>query len=111
MMAFDTLTPDELKALISQASAQLVAIEQEQIQAETDLRASLAATVATLDALIGPDNAPPGTGSITAVLGYDGPTMVQHASVTLPLIMQGMSILARAARDLARVVGAGDGAH
>ena len=111
MMAFDTLTPDELKVLISQASAKLSEIEQAQIQAKIDLRASIAATVATLDALIGPDNAPPGTDSITAVLGYDGPTMAQHASVTLPLIMQGMSILARATRDLARVVGAGDEAH
>ena len=54
MMAFDTLTPDELKVLISQASAKLSEIEQAQIQAKIDLWASIAAT---LDALIGPDTA------------------------------------------------------
>ena len=32
-MAFDTLTPDDLRALISQASAQLFAIKQAQVQA------------------------------------------------------------------------------
>ena len=105
MTNLETLTADDLRALISQASARLAQIEWDAEQTEADLRADLAAAVATLDALIGPDDAPPGTGSITAMRGYDGPTMAQHAHVALPVIVHGLDILARTTRDLARVVG------
>lgn len=105
MTNLETLDADDLRALLSQASAELTRRERDAEQTEADLRADLAAAVAALDALIGPDNATAGTGSIAAVLGYDGQTMAQHAAITLPLIVRGMDTLARTVRDLARVVG------
>ena len=104
-MDLTALTPDELRALINQADARLMQLSHDAQQTEDALRADITATIAALDALIGPDDAPPGTGSIAAVLGYDRQTMAQHAHVTLPLIVRGMDTLARTVRDLARVVG------
>lgn len=104
-MDLTDLTSDELRALISQADARLTQLSHDAQQTEDTLRADITATIATLDALIGPDDAASGTGSIAAVLGHDGAKMAQYAAITLPLIVRGMDILARTVRDLARVVG------
>jgi len=84
--------------------AQLIEAEEQAAAAEERaLRESIAATVGTLDALIGPDDAVPGLDSLTAVRKYDAATMGANAGLGLDLAFLGIDVLARAVRDLARV--------
>lgn len=98
-------SPDELRALIVEASQALAVTEAAAAQAQVDRRVRIAATIGKLDALQGPEDAGPGTGSIRAVRGYDGQTMVENAAVALPLIFEGLEILTSTVLDLARVIG------
>lgn len=104
MPDLDSLTPDELRALISQASS----ILEQQVRDEADtvdsIRSGLTETLTDLDELIG-DGDPKGVDSIVAVRQYTGAEMAQHAAVALPLAFHGLDILARATRDIARVIG------
>lgn len=102
----DHLTPEQLRALLSQASSRLEQLARDEADTETQLRAGIAATLTDLDALIG-DGDPKGVGSIVAVRQHTGEEMAQHAEVAFPLAFHGLEILARATRDLARVVGTG----
>lgn len=66
-----TLTPDQLRALLSQASSRLEQLARDEADTETQLRNDIADTLTDLDALIG-DGDPKGTGSIVAVRQYTG---------------------------------------
>lgn len=99
-----TLTPDQLRALLSQASSRLEQLARDEADTETQLRNDIADTLTDLDALIG-DGDPKGTGSIVAVRQYTGEEMAAAAHVALPLAFHGLETLARATRDIARVVG------
>lgn len=99
-----TLTDAELQEL---AVAVSTAISQRAQTAETekrDTRAAVTTALTDLDALIG-DGDPKGTGSLVAVRQFTGDEMAAAAQVALPLAFHGLEILARATRDLARVVG------
>ena len=100
----DDLTPDQLRILLSRASSRLEQIARDESDTETQLRNDVADTLTDLDALIG-DGDPKGTGSLVAVRQYTGPEMAAAAQVALPLAFHGLEILARATRDIARVVG------
>ena len=103
-MDLESMTIAQLRGLIQHAQARIEQIVQDAQQSEQDNLAAIGAAVAALDALIG-DGAPKGTGSIVAVRQYTGAEMVTHAAVALPLVFEGLEILARATRDLARAVG------
>lgn len=100
----DTLTPDQLRALLSLASSRLVQIEQDQAQTEADLRTSIADTREDLVALIG-DGDSKGFNSIMGVRQHTGEEMVAAAATLLPVIIHGLELLARAQLEVALVVG------
>lgn len=103
-MNLDTRTPDELRAIISQASSRLEQLARDDAATQDSLRADIAAAVTALDALIG-DGDPKGVGSITAVRHYTGAEMAANADIALPLAFHGLDILARVTRDIARTAG------
>lgn len=100
----DHLTPDQLRALLSQASSRLEQIARDEADTETQLRNDIAATVDELETLIG-DGDPKGLGSIVGVRQYTGEEMVGQAATILPVIAHGIELLARSQLDIARVVG------
>lgn len=101
---YSTWSEADLIAHINALNAAYAARQQENEQTEADTRAAVTAALTDLNALIG-DGDPKGTGSIVAVRQYTGAEMAAAAHVALPLAFHGLEILARATRDLARVVG------
>lgn len=97
-------TEAELIAHINSLNAAYAARQRENEQTEAETRAAVTTALTDLNALIG-DGDPKGTGSIVAVRQYTGAEMAAAAQVALPLAFHGLEILARATRDLARVVG------
>lgn len=104
MPDLDALTPDELRALISQASSRLEQMARDEADTVDSIRTGLTETLTDLDELIG-DGDPKGTGSIVAVRQFTPAEMAAAPQVALPLAFHGLEILARATRDIARVVG------
>lgn len=100
----DDLTPDQLRALLSQASSRLEQLARDEAETETQLRNDIGTTVDALEVLIG-DGDPKGVGSIVGVRQYTGEEMVGQAATILPVIVHGIELLARSQLDIARVVG------
>ena len=103
-MDLDSMTIDELQSLLVLVQSRIQQLVQQQIDEADSTRADITQAVATLDALIG-DGDPKGTNSIVAVRQFTPQEMAGAPEVAFPLIFEGMEILARAARDIAKVVG------
>lgn len=99
------LTLTELQELLTAAQAQLAAIRVQQAQDDRDSRSAISAAITSLTTLLGPADAPPGTGSINAVLGYDAATMGENAGLALHLAFEGMKILTETTLNIANVMG------
>ena len=103
-MNLDDMAIDELQDLLALVQNRIQQLVQQVAQETDNTRADITQAVATLDALIG-DGDPKGTNSIVAVRQFTPQEMAGAPEVAFPLIFEGMEILARAARDIAKVVG------
>ena len=98
-------TPAEAEALIQAASARYAELVAQQATDDTERKARIAAADATLVALLGPDNAAAGQGSIREMLQYTDGDLQAHAGLALRLVLTGMEIQTRTMLDIVRVVG------
>lgn len=101
----DLTNPDQIRDLITQLSTRLAQLHHETEQETENLRGDIGATVATLDALIGDGTTTPNLTTIVGVQLYSDEQIGQHTVLAIRLLMQGLELTARAARDIAKVVG------
>lgn len=97
--------PAALLDLITAASERHAQLQAEQATDDAERKARIAAADATLVALLGPDNATAGQGSIRAMLRYSDTDLQNHAGLALRLVLTGMEIQTRTMLDIVRVVG------
>ena len=102
---YDTMPLAELGKILDEVSAAYRAREAADAAAETQRKQRIAAAEATLVALLGPDNATAGQGSIREMLQYADADLHEHSGLALRLVLTGMEIQTRAMLDLVRVVG------
>ena len=103
-----TLTPEELRTLLSQISSELAAREQTAQEERSDLTVQISEAVATLEGLIGPvdkEGTTPDLETIAGVLRHPPEDMAANPQLAFPLAFQGLLILAEATLKIARVVG------
>lgn len=100
-----TLTLAELGQLSRDVADAYVAREAADAADDAERKARIAAADATLVALLGPDNAAAGQGSIRAMLRYSDTDLQNHAGLALRLVLTGMEIQTRTMLDIVRVVG------
>lgn len=103
-MDITTLTEAEVHDLLSQLQLRLEQLRIEARDTQTERTDRITAAIATLDALLGPVDAAPGTDSIREVRGYSGEVMADNAAVALPLAFHGLEILTTVVRDLAATI-------
>ena len=102
---YDTMPLAELSKILSEVSAAYRAREAADAAAEAQRKQRIAAAEATLVALLGPDNATAGQGSIREMLQYSDADLHEHSGLALRLVLTGMEIQTRTMLDLVRVVG------
>ena len=102
---YDTMPLAELGKILNEISAAYRAREAADAAAETQRKQRIAAAEATLVALLGPDNATAGQGSIREMLQYTDADLLEHSGLALRLVLTGMEIQTRTMLDLVRVVG------
>ena len=100
-----TLTLAELGQLSRDVADAYVAREGADAATDAQRKARIAAADATLVALLGPDNATAGQGSIREMLRYSDADLQAHAGLALRLVLTGMEIQTRTMLDIVRVVG------
>lgn len=94
----------ELRSLANAISAQASVLEAQAVEEEKSQRDAVTGAIASLEALLGPENAAPGTDSIRAVLAFGDDAIRANASQAVPLIVHGMEQLTATVLGLARVV-------
>ena len=102
---YDTMPLAELGKILTEVSAVYRAREAADAAAEAQRKQRIAAADATLVALLGPDNATAGQGSIREMLRYSDTDLQAHAGLALRLVLTGMEIQTRTMLDIVRVVG------
>ena len=102
---YDAMPLAELGKILNEISAAYRAREAADAAAETQRKQRIAAAEATLVALLGPDNATAGQGSIREMLQYADTDLHEHSGLALRLVLTGMEIQTRTMLDLVRVVG------
>lgn len=102
---FTTLTLAELGQLSRDVADAYRAREAADAADDAERKARIAAAEATLVALLGPDNATAGQGSIREMLQYSDADLHEHSGLALRLVLTGMEIQTRTMLDLVRVVG------
>ena len=102
---YDTMPLAELSKILSEVSAAYRAREAADAAAETQRKQRIAAAETTLVALLGPDNATAGQGSIREMLRYSDTDLHEHSGLALRLVLTGMEIQTRTMLDIVRVVG------
>lgn len=103
-MDISALTLTEVEALISEAQQRVDQLRLAEFNEQLARTARIGSAITALETVLGPVGAEPGTDSIRAVLRYDGPTMVEHAAIALPLIVHGLEIVTSAALDMALTI-------
>ena len=102
---YDTMPLAELSKILDEVSAAYRAREAADAASKARRRQRIAAAEATLVALLGPDNATAGQGSIREMLQYSDADLHEHSGLALRLVLTGMEIQTRTMLDLVRVVG------
>ncbi len=102
---YDAMPLAELGKILNEISAAYRAREAADAAAETQRKQRIAAAEAALVALLGPDNATAGQGSIREMLQYSDADLHEHSGLALRLVLTGMEIQTRTMLDLVRVVG------
>lgn len=105
MIDISTLTGDELRELMALTATRLAQIEQETAATEESLRAQIGATITELDKLIGPASPTvKSANSLTEANLYTAPELAAATGIAHDAQLAWMLTMARAVRDLARVV-------
>ena len=102
---YSAMTLSEISEILTEASEAYRAREVSDALAKAQRRQRIAAAEATLVALLGPDNATAGQGSIREMLQYSDADLHEHSGLALRLVLTGMEIQTRTMLDLVRVVG------
>ena len=101
-MEINDMSVEELNALMAEIQTRIDQITYQTQQEEQDARARLAASISTLDALIGPDNpTEPALDSLTEVRLFTQEDMQTHSGLAHALSFYALEIMARAMRDIA----------
>ena len=99
------MSRDELNSLMGAIQQQLAALDVAQQLDRDESAEAIAASVATLSALIGPDKpTSPGLNSLTEIQKYSDAEIAANVALAFRRVFAGMELLARTTRDLARVV-------
>lgn len=102
---YSAMTLSEISEILTEASEAYCAREVSDALAKAQRRQRIAAAEAALVALLGPDNATAGQGSIREMLQYSDADLHEHSGLALRLVLTGMEIQTRTMLDLVRVVG------
>ena len=102
---YDTMPLAELGKILNEISAAYRAREAADADTKARRKQRIAAAEATLVALLGPDNATAGQGSIREMMQYSDADLNEHSGLALRLVLTGMEIQTRTMLDLVRVVG------
>ena len=102
---YDTMPLAELGKILDEVSAAYRAREAADADSKARRRQRIAAAENTLVALLGPDKATAGQGSIREMLQYSDADLHEHSGLALRLVLTGMEIQTRTMLDLVRVVG------
>lgn len=98
-------TDQQLLELVGSIQQEMAAREAAQQLDRDESTEAIAASVATLSALIGPDNpTSPGLNSLTEIQKYSDAEIAANVALAFRQVFAGMELLARTTRDLARVV-------
>lgn len=105
-------TLEGLRELIAEANSAYTALQMQLSQEVSDTKASVAGSISTLDALLGPEGAAPwnpdgstGDPTIRGLLAHGDEVIGQNAPIVLPLLVHGLGVLTSTVLDIARVVG------
>ena len=105
-MDISECTIDELRDLMNRASVRIDQLIAEEQGVREDARSRLAASITTLDNLIGPENPEePGLESLSEVLLFTQEEMGAATGLAHRLAFLALDILTRAVRDIATVQG------
>lgn len=102
---YDAMPLAKLSKILDEVSAAYRAREAADADTKAQRKQRIAAAEATLVALLGPDKATAGQGSIREMRLYPDAALHQHAGLAIRLVLEGMEILTATARDVALVVG------
>ena len=98
-------TDQQLMELVGSIQQEMAAREATQQLDRDESTEAIAASAATLSALIGPDNpTSPGLNSLTEIQKYSDAEIAANVVLAFRRVFAGMELLARTTRDLARVV-------
>ena len=105
MIDINTATADQLRELLALTATRLAQLEQQAATTEEGLRTQIGATITQLNALIGPD-APTvkSAKSLTEANLYTAPELAAASGIAHDAELAWMLTMARAIRDIARVV-------
>ena len=105
------LTPEELRTILSQISAELANREQQAQTEAIQLKDEISNGISTISALIGPvdkEGTTPDLETINGVLRYSPAEMAANPQIAFPLAFQGLLILAEATEKIAMAVVTGE---
>ena len=112
MINLTDLTPEELRTLLSQISAELANREQqaqtEAIELKDEIADGISTAIATLIGPLDKKGSTPDLETIKGVLRYSPAEMAANPQIAFPLAFQGLLILAEAAEKIARAVATGE---
>lgn len=100
------LTLEELRDWISALNQRHAQLEAERRAEAVQRRESVAAAIADLEGLLGPESGEPGVGDIRAVRRYAPEVMAQNSGVALALAFEGMEQLTETVLEIAHVLAA-----
>lgn len=104
MTNLTNLTADELAALVTEATQLLQGLREQEREDSETRKDDIQASIAALDALLGPVDGDPGVDSIRAVRQHDEQTMGENAGLALSLAFEALEIVTTTTRDIAAVV-------
>lgn len=98
------LTLEELKQLIGQLATEINAREAAEQAEKDDSRAQIIAATTTLQGLLGPVGAAPGTESIRAILAFGDEVIGQNVAIVVPMIIHGLEIITSTMIEVTKLV-------
>ena len=102
---FANMSTTQLEALIARAAEWHTKKLAEEKQQDIDLRQRILEAEAALTGLLGPEDAPAGQSSISAMRKYSTADLQKYSGLALRLVLIGMATQTRTMIDLVRAIG------
>lgn len=99
-----TLTLEELRILIGQLATEINAREQAALDEKQNSRDQILAAKTTLEGLLGPVGAAPGTESIRAILAFGDEVIGQNVTIVVPMIIHGLEVITATMIEVTKLV-------